>query len=370
MHMKLSITMGVNAFRGFMDEFMSQHDTEKARTKRKKDKKRKSVNKGTSSSECAVGNKATALVFWWPQVSCLSFGKISSPLRIVLCTVSRNAMYVTMFITMGVNAFRGFMDEFMSQHDTDKAWTKRKKEKKRKVDDPIQYKGHNFILSMINIPTECEICKTFFMWPIEKSLICQSCKLASHKKCYTKVTTHCRKFAATPSASIVGALDAGGRQQFGVLKRGKIFGVPLSELPTGESNIPLVVDRLITTIEMTGLYTEGLYRKSGLSSKRSETYSHPAKYRLIHRLIGRKCIEAKENWINDRCTEVESLQARHDSFNMYKKINEILGLKKKPANNTLIDKNGAYAMTIKEKLDIWNTLRGYFMTTEVKTSNQ
>ncbi|XP_048484766.1 unconventional myosin-IXAa isoform X2 [Plutella xylostella] len=173
----------------------------------------------------------------------------------------------TLSITMGVNAFRGFMDEFMSQHDTDKARTKRKKDKKRKVDDPIQYKGHNFILSMINIPTECEICKTFFMWPIEKSLICQSCKLASHKKCYTKVTTHCRKFAATPSASIVGALDAGGRQQFGVLKRGKIFGVPLSELPTGESNIPLVVDRLITTIEMTGLYTEGLYRKSGLSSK-------------------------------------------------------------------------------------------------------
>lgn len=47
----------------------------------------------------------------------------------------------------------------------------------------------------------------------------------------------------------------------------QVFGVPLGELPTGESNIPVVVDRLITTLEMTGLYTEGLYRKSGLSSK-------------------------------------------------------------------------------------------------------
>ncbi|KAI5651615.1 myosin head (motor domain) domain-containing protein [Phthorimaea operculella] len=93
----------------------------------------------------------------------------------------------TLSITMGVNAFRGFMDEFMSQHETDKARTKRKKDKKRKVDDPIQYKGHTFILSMINIPTECEICKTFFMWPIERSLICQTCRLASHKKCYMKV---------------------------------------------------------------------------------------------------------------------------------------------------------------------------------------
>lgn len=47
----------------------------------------------------------------------------------------------------------------------------------------------------------------------------------------------------------------------------QVFGVPISELPTGEGNIPFVVDRLITTIEMTGLYVEGLYRKSGLSSK-------------------------------------------------------------------------------------------------------
>ncbi|XP_013183816.1 unconventional myosin-IXa isoform X2 [Amyelois transitella] len=169
----------------------------------------------------------------------------------------------TLSITMGVNAFRGFMDEFMSQHETDKARTKRKKDKKRKVDDPIQYKGHTFILSMINIPTECEICKTFFMWPIERSLICQCCKLASHKKCYMKVNTQCRK----DSAAIVGVVDAGGREQYGVVARGLVFGVPLAELPTGDSNIPIVVDRLITTIEMTGLYNEGLYRKSGLSSK-------------------------------------------------------------------------------------------------------
>ncbi|XP_052752364.1 unconventional myosin-IXb-like isoform X3 [Galleria mellonella] len=173
----------------------------------------------------------------------------------------------TLNITMGVNAFRGFMDEFMSQHETDKARTKRKKDKKRKVDDPIQFKGHTFILSMINIPTECEICKTFFMWPIERSLICQSCKLASHKKCYMKVTSQCRKDSGSRSAAIVGAVGAGGREQLGLLPRGKVFGVPLSELPTGDSNIPIVVDRLITTIEMTGLYTEGLYRKSGLSSK-------------------------------------------------------------------------------------------------------
>lgn len=30
--------------------------------------------------------------------------------------------------------------------------------------------------------------------------------------------------------------------------------------------VPLVVERLITTIEMYGLYTEGIYRKSGVSN--------------------------------------------------------------------------------------------------------
>lgn len=45
-----------------------------------------------------------------------------------------------------------------------------------------------------------------------------------------------------------------------------VFGVPLEQLTTGDEKIPLVVDRLITTIEMYGLYTEGIYRKSGVRS--------------------------------------------------------------------------------------------------------
>lgn len=43
----------------------------------------------------------------------------------------------------------------------------------------------------------------------------------------------------------------------------RVFGVPLQRLAT-DGKVPLVVDRLITTIEMHGLYTEGIYRKSGV----------------------------------------------------------------------------------------------------------
>lgn len=44
-------------------------------------------------------------------------------------------------LTMGVNAFRGFMNEFMNSRETEKPKAKRKKEKKRKVDDHTSYNG-------------------------------------------------------------------------------------------------------------------------------------------------------------------------------------------------------------------------------------
>lgn len=154
-------------------------------------------------------------------------------------------------VTMGVNAFRGFMNEFMtSRSEPEKpSKTKRKKEKKRKIEDPISFSGHSFVLTIINIPTACEICSSFFMWPIERGLVCQSCKLTCHKKCYNKATGDCGKDSNHAHDSR------------------KVFGIPLASLLTGECKIPVVLDRLITTIEMHGLYTEGIYRKSGVNSK-------------------------------------------------------------------------------------------------------
>lgn len=80
-------------------------------------------------------------------------------------------------VTMGVNAFRGFMNEFtqLTKLEAEKPGKlKRKKEKKQKGDEPIKYAGHIFHLTIINIPTACEICSSFFMWPLERGLVCQS----------------------------------------------------------------------------------------------------------------------------------------------------------------------------------------------------
>lgn len=81
-------------------------------------------------------------------------------------------------VTMGVNAFRGFMNEFMvlvKNESLDKqSKSKRKKEKKRKQEELIRHGNHLFQLTIINIPTACEVCSSFFMWPIERGLVCQS----------------------------------------------------------------------------------------------------------------------------------------------------------------------------------------------------
>lgn len=142
-------------------------------------------------------------------------------------------------VTMGVNAFRGFMDEFMtSRPEAEKPnKIKRKKDKKRKLDDLVEHAGHTFLLTIINIPTACEICNSFFMWPIERGLICQNCKVTCHKKCYLK-TGICTKGMNT---------DGGN----------KLFGVPLVLLIKDESTIPVVIERLLATIELRGLYIEG-----------------------------------------------------------------------------------------------------------------
>ncbi len=48
------------------------------------------------------------------------------------------------------------------------------------------------------------------------------------------------------------------------------FGVELSRLTSDERAVPLVVEKLINYIEMHGLYTEGIYRKSGSTNKIKE----------------------------------------------------------------------------------------------------
>lgn len=164
-------------------------------------------------------------------------------------------------LTMGVNAFRGFMNEFMSSRETEKPKAKRKKEKRRKIEDHTNYNGHTFQLTIINIATACEICQLFLLWPIERGLVCQNCRLTCHKKCYQKAA-NCR------NSNAAGGMHADNSSLYNVLVESKLFGVPLTNLCMQEnSKIPTQIEQLMMKIEMLGLYAEGIYRKSGVSSK-------------------------------------------------------------------------------------------------------
>lgn len=151
-------------------------------------------------------------------------------------------------LTMAVNAFRVFLDEFRNIYRSEnKPKSKGKKRKrKKKASQLIEHCGHIFALVVINIPTACEVCSNS-LWLTERGLVCQGCKLTCHKKCYQKVSSSCR--------------------DVNILQGRKVFGVPLDRLVGDDVRIPVVVERLITTIELKGLYVEGIYRKSGITSR-------------------------------------------------------------------------------------------------------
>lgn len=92
--------------------------------------------------------------------------------------------------------------------------------------------------------------------------MCQNCRLTCHKKCYLK-TQSCNKVTS----------QTNDNAKYMSISTSDLFGVPLTSLCCMEDNtvkIPVKIEQLIVKIEMHGLYTEGLYRKSGVNSKIKE----------------------------------------------------------------------------------------------------
>ncbi|KAK4018446.1 putative Myosin-IXa [Daphnia magna] len=225
--------------------------------------------------------------------------------------------------TLVVNAFRGYLNEFVVQQRTDDKENRAKGGKRRKErwkkpttdknqrgretkrakaqdDGLLRYMGHEFttLNSVITIPTACEVCSSF-TWLKEKGLVCQSCKFTCHKKCYTRITTACTASAATPSAgagssgasSMSATISMSGLPNPSTESPGSLFGVTLDKLVASsgaasgsQQRLPPIIERLISTIELVGLYTEGLYRKSGVSSRVQQ----------LKKLLEEECASSKE----------------------------------------------------------------------------
>uniref|UniRef100_A0A8D3CT99 Myosin IXA n=1 Tax=Scophthalmus maximus TaxID=52904 RepID=A0A8D3CT99_SCOMX len=89
-----------------------------------------------------------------------------------------------------------------------------------------EHNGHIFKSTQYSIPTYCEYCSSL-IWMMDRACVCK--QLSSRQ-----------------------------------------YGVELSRLTSEERTVPQLVEKLINYIEMHGLYTEGIYRKSGSTNKIKE----------------------------------------------------------------------------------------------------
>uniref|UniRef100_A0A8D3DJU5 Unconventional myosin-IXa-like n=1 Tax=Scophthalmus maximus TaxID=52904 RepID=A0A8D3DJU5_SCOMX len=159
-------------------------------------------------------------------------------------------------VKVWVNTFKVFLDEFMTEYKPMEGTIgrapkrERKKSRKKETDIVEEHNGHIFKSTQYSIPTYCEYCSSL-IWMMDRACVCKLCRYACHRKCCSRMTTKCSK-KYDPELS--------SRQ----------YGVELSRLTSEERTVPQLVEKLINYIEMHGLYTEGIYRKSGSTNKIKE----------------------------------------------------------------------------------------------------
>lgn len=69
-----------------------------------------------------------------------------------------------------------------------------------------------------------------------------------------------------------------------------------------------------------------------MDDRRKYKNKNVEKYRRINGEI-RRIRAAKKSWYSNKCTEIEELQKRNDTFNMFKKVKEVLGTYRSTANS-------------------------------------
>ncbi|KAG9489631.1 hypothetical protein GDO78_005534 [Eleutherodactylus coqui] len=156
-------------------------------------------------------------------------------------------------VRVWINTFKVFLDEFVTEYKplnytpgkTQK--TERKKRRKKESDIVEEHNGHIFKATQYNIPTYCEYCSSL-IWIMDRAAVCKLCRFACHKKCCSQIVTPCSK-------------------KYDHELSNRHFGVELSRLTNEDRTVPVLLEKLISYIEMHGLYTEGIYRKPGSTNK-------------------------------------------------------------------------------------------------------
>uniref|UniRef100_A0A8C4HBT1 Myosin-IXb n=1 Tax=Dicentrarchus labrax TaxID=13489 RepID=A0A8C4HBT1_DICLA len=161
-------------------------------------------------------------------------------------------------VQLVVNLFQSVLDGFirgeMKKEEAEPAKPAKARKKRRKKDKSVSTPlDHSFINYQVNIMQSCDQCSSY-IWGMEKAYMCSYCKMVCHKKCLCKIVTDCTTFCAKK--------ESGGQH----------FGVRVCHLVSDKNPVPMVLEMMLEHVEMQGLYTEGIYRKSGSANRMKELH--------------------------------------------------------------------------------------------------
>uniref|UniRef100_A0A8P4GIW9 Myosin IXb n=1 Tax=Dicentrarchus labrax TaxID=13489 RepID=A0A8P4GIW9_DICLA len=152
-------------------------------------------------------------------------------------------------VSLVVNLFQSVLDGFIrgeiKRVESEPAKVTKKRRKKDKC--PYSPLDHLFSTYQVNIMQSCDLCGSY-IWGMEKAYMCSACKLICHKKCLNKIITDCSTRCSLH------------------------FGVQVCVLTSKANPVPKVVELLLMHVELNGLYTEGIYRKSGSACRARELH--------------------------------------------------------------------------------------------------
>ncbi|XP_027145748.1 unconventional myosin-IXb isoform X3 [Larimichthys crocea] len=164
-------------------------------------------------------------------------------------------------VQLVVNLFQSVLDGFirgeMKKEEAEPAKPAKARKKRRKKDKSMESPlDHSFVNYQVNIMQSCDQCSSY-IWGMEKAYMCSYCKMVCHKKCVCKIVTDCSTFCAKKSDEESGGLH---------------FGVRVCHLVSDKNPVPMVLEMMLEHVEMHGLYTEGIYRKSGSANRMKELH--------------------------------------------------------------------------------------------------
>ncbi|XP_030259724.1 unconventional myosin-IXb isoform X2 [Sparus aurata] len=165
-------------------------------------------------------------------------------------------------VSLVVNLFQSVLDGFIRgeikrvESEPTRATKTGKKRRRKKDKCPKSPLDHLFSTYQVNIMQSCDLCGSY-IWGMEKAYMCSACKLICHKKCLDKIITDCSTRCARQDDSVPGSLH---------------FGVQVCVLTSKANPVPKVVELLLMHVELNGLYTEGIYRKSGSACRARELH--------------------------------------------------------------------------------------------------